>query len=164
MVGANGARGAAFALLVTAVIASAGCEELQPETGERRTACVDADSDPSKPVVFATDIRPLMNGDVQGTKGCKGCHYANDTTGSREGFLATNLDLETLRTIRLGGRNTPPGKLVVPGKPCSSAVVQKLQGTFGDARMPKGGPFWEPAKIQLVIDWIAEGAQGGDEE
>jgi hypothetical protein len=24
--------------------------------------------------------------------------------------------------------------------------------------MPKGGPYWEPDKIQLMIDWIAEGA------
>ena len=126
-------------------------------------ACIDADSDPSKPVVFATDIRPLLNGDVDGTRGCQGCHYAS-APGTHEGLLATNLDLEKLRTIRLGGRHTPPGKILVPGKPCSSAIVQKLQGTFGDARMPRGGPYWEPAKIQLVIDWIAEGAQGGDDE
>jgi len=153
-----------FALLGTLVTAGAGCDELDPETGELRMACVDADSDPGKRVVFSTDIRPLLNGDVEGTRGCKGCHYATDTTGSREGFFQTNLDLETLRTIRLGGRNTPPDRVVVPGKPCSSALVQKLQGTFGDARMPRGGPFWEPAKIQLVIDWIAEGAEGGDDE
>ena len=165
MVGApKGARAAFFALLATSVVGGAGCDELDPETAELRMACVDADSDPAKSVVFATDIRPLMNGDVQGIKGCKGCHYAGDTAGSREGFLQTNLDLTKLRTIRLGGRNTPPDRIVVAGKPCSSALVQKLQGTFGDARMPRGGPFWEPAQIQLVIDWIAEGARGGDEE
>lgn len=161
--GSRAARSALLAALVTSVIAGAGCEELQPETGERRMECVDADSDPTKPVVFATDIRPLLDGAVEGTKGCKGCHYGT-STGSREGLLATGLDLEKLRTIRLGGRNTPPGKVVVPGKPCSSAIVQKLQGTFGGGRMPRGGPYWEPAKIQLVIDWIAEGAQGGDDE
>ncbi len=158
------ARGALFAAVVTFALSSAGCEELEPETGELRMACVDADSDPTKAVVFATDIRPLMNGDVQGTKGCKGCHYASATAAPREGFFATNLDLEKLRTIRLGGRNTPPERIIVPGKPCSSALVQKLQGTFGNARMPRGSPYWEPAQIQLVIDWIAEGAQGGDDE
>ncbi len=158
------ARTAFFALLVASGVGGVGCDELDPQTGELRMACVDVDSDPAKPVVFATDIRPLMNGAVEGTRGCKGCHYAGDSSGSREGFLQTNLNLETLRTIRLGGRNTPPDRIVVPGKPCSSALVQKLQGTFGDARMPRGGPFWEPAKIQLVIDWIAEGAQGADEE
>ena len=152
-----------MACVVASASAGAGCGELQPETGERRMACVDADSNPGTPVVFATDIRPLLDGEVDGTKGCKGCHYGT-ATGTREGLLQSGLDLEKLRTIRLGGRNTPPDRLVVPGKPCSSAMVQKLQGTFGGARMPKEGPYWEPAKIQLVIDWIAEGAQGGDDE
>ena len=28
--------------------------------------------------------------------------------------------------------------------------------------MPKGGPYWSPEQIQLMMDWIAEGAQGMD--
>lgn len=158
------ARGALFASLVAAIAGGAGCEALQPETGELRMACVDADSDPGRPVVFRTEIRPLLDGAVADTKGCRSCHYASDTAGTREGFLQTGLDLERLQTLRRGGRNTPPERIVVPGKPCSSALVAKLQGTFGGARMPKGGPYWEPAKIQLVIDWIAEGAQGAGDE
>ncbi|MDF2695319.1 MAG: hypothetical protein K0S65_3702, partial [Labilithrix sp.] len=137
---------------------------LAPETGDRRMECVDADSDPSKPVVFKTDIRPLMNGGVAGTKGCKQCHYGSNAAGTREGLLETGLDLEKLQTLRRGGRRTPPDSIVVAGKPCSSAIVKKLQGTFGDARMPKNGPYWDATKIQLVIDWIAEGAQGADDE
>lgn len=149
----------AVALLVAGGVS---CTALEPETGDLRMACVDTDSDPNRPVVFKTDIRPLIAGEVAGTKGCKSCHY--ETTGTREGYDATDLSLENLGDIRKGGRNTPPNYILVPGKPCSSAIVRKLQGTFGDARMPKGGPYWDAAKIQLVVDWIAEGAKGDDTE
>jgi hypothetical protein len=145
-----------------ALLGGFGCDEIQPETGDLRMQCVDADSDPAKPVSFKNDIRPLMNGAVPGTKGCKLCHYPTNAAGTKEGFNETGLSLETLREIRIGGRNTPPNRILVPGKPCASAIVQKLQGTFGGARMPKEGPFWEPTKIQLFIDWVAEGAQGDD--
>jgi hypothetical protein len=164
VVGASGAWRSGGCVALLAVVAGAGCDSLQPETGDLRMECVDTDSDPTKPVVFKTDIRPLMNGQVAGTKGCKLCHYPNNAAGTREGFLETGLNLETLQSLRRGGRSTPPESIIVPGKPCSSAIVKKLQGTFGSARMPKGGPYWDAAKIQLVIDWIAEGAQGADDE
>ena len=42
--------------------------------------------------------------------------------------------------------------------------MKKLQGVDPEgARMPRGGPFWSDAEIQLMIDWIAEGAPGADE-
>jgi hypothetical protein len=143
------------------VVAAAGCDQFEPQTGDERMACVDADSNPAVAVDFRKDIRPLLSSNVPGTLGCQGCHYAS-SGGTHEGLIATGLNLETLRTIRQGGRNTPPGTIIAPGKPCSSAFVKKLQGTFGDARMPKGGPYWANPQIQLVIDWIAEGAQGAD--
>ncbi len=146
--------------IATALVAF-GCSSLEPETGALTPACLDVDSDPALTVDFARDLRPLLDGKVEGTKGCAFCHFPG--TLGQEGFLATGLDLSTLQTLRRGGRGTPPEVIVVPGKPCSSAIVKKLQGTFGDARMPKNGPYWEPAKLQLMIDWIAEGARGGDE-
>ncbi len=155
------ARRGVLTLLIAFVAAVAGCDEIDPKTGELRTACVDVDSNPSEPVDFKTQIRPLLNGQVAGVVGCATCHY--ESVGTREGFTATGLNLEKLQTLRKGGRNTPPESIVVPGKPCSSALVTKLEGTFGAARMPKGGPYWEAAQIQLVADWIAEGARGEDE-
>ena len=128
----EGARGAVLASVVVIGALVASCVQVEPETGDRRPECVDVDSDPATPVSFTRDIRPLMNGGVPGTKGCKGCHYASDPAGTREGFLETQLNLETLKTLRAGGIHTPPGRIVVPGKPCSSAIVQKLQGTFGN--------------------------------
>jgi hypothetical protein len=164
MMGARAARAYALASFVIALFAGAAvsCDQLEPETGDRLLGCSDADSDPTRAVSFKNDIRPLMNGDVPGTTGCKNCHY--ESTGTHQGLIETGLNLETLRTIRLGGRETPPSSILVPGRPCSSALVKKLQGTFGGARMPKGGPYWDAAKIQIVMDWIAEGAQGADSD
>jgi hypothetical protein len=137
------------------------CTAVEPEVGERLTACVDADSNPAVNVVFKDQIRPLMQGLVPGPKPCANCHYHSG--GTREGLNETGFDLETLGTLRKGGRRTFDD-IVVPGQPCKSAIVQKLKGTYEGARMPKGGPYWTAEQIQLMIDWIAEGAPGADTE
>jgi hypothetical protein len=52
-------------------------------------------------------------------------------------------------------------KLVAPGLPDQSYLVLKLQGSsacFSGSRMPKGMPALTAAQIQLVRDWIANGA------
>jgi hypothetical protein len=140
-------------------LALASCEAIDPETGALRPQCQDADSDPQAAVDFARDIRPLISNKVPGTHGCLFCHDPNN--GTREGFAQTGLDLTKLQSLRKGGSN---GVVIVPGKPCESAIVQKLQGTFNvGARMPKNGPYWGNDEIQLMIDWIAEGAPGADE-
>ncbi|MBX3190768.1 MAG: hypothetical protein KF819_27470 [Labilithrix sp.] len=155
--------GAAVSLVAVVALAE-GCTFIQPETGDRISACVDGDSDPANAIEFKTRIRPLMNGEKPGTKGCAACHYSTSPNqAGQEGLIATQLDLSSLRTLRNGGVNTR-GTIVVPGKPCSSAIVQKLRGTANGARMPKNGPYWSPEDIQLVADWIAEGANGGDDE
>ena len=151
---------AAAALVVLAV--TPACTFVQPETGDRLTACVDGDSDPNVKVSFAKDIRPIINGLVPGPKPCANCHFPN--SGTHEGFDQTGLDLTTLRWVRRGGSRTADD-IIVPGQPCKSAIIQKLRGTYQEGgRMPKGGPYWTPAQIQLFMDWISEGAQGDDKE
>jgi hypothetical protein len=48
---------------------------------------------------------------------------------------------------------------VEPGDPDNSYLIHKLEGTqaFGD-RMPQGGPFLDPPTIDMVRQWIADGA------
>jgi hypothetical protein len=91
------------------------------------------------------------------------CHYS--TQPLHPCIDVIGLDLATLGALRRGGA-TSTSTIVIPGKPCESALVQKLQGDyFTGLQMPKDGPpFWSQQEIQLVIDWIAEGAEGGDEE
>jgi hypothetical protein len=51
-------------------------------------------------------------------------------------------------------------QIVVAGDPCASIMYQKLSDAppFG-SRMPLNGPpFWTDDELQLLHDWIAEGA------
>ncbi len=135
-----------------------GCAAFDPEVGERSSTCVDDDSNPALAVDFVKEIRPRLNGLVPGTTGCKKCHDAR--SGTKEGFIATGLDLGTLTSLRNGGRSSGD-RIVVPGRPCQSAIVRKLRGTAGTGvRMPKNGPFWSDSDTRLMMDWIAEGAIG----
>jgi hypothetical protein len=116
-------------------------------------------------VSFRRDIRPLMNraGNDPTGKGCKSCHYS--TEANHQGIDLGGLDLATLGALREGGGSTGR-RIVVAGKPDESGLVQKLRGTFPyGTRMPKNGPpFWGDADMKLVTDWIAQGAQGADDE
>jgi hypothetical protein len=152
---------AAIAFTLAALGLAPGCTVLQPEVGERLAACVDGDSNPAVKVSFKDQLRPLIDGRVPGPKPCANCHY--HSRGTQEGLIETGFDLETLATLKKGGRRTFDD-VVVPGQPCKSAIVQKLRGTYEGGRMPKGGPFWTPEEVQLMIDWIAEGAEGANEE
>ena len=48
---------------------------------------------------------------------------------------------------------------VIPGDPDSSFIVQKLEGTqpLGD-RMPQGGPYLPQSTIDVIRQWILNGA------
>ena len=141
------------------------CSPFEPETGGVVLACVDADSDPATPVNFHRDIRPMMDRlkDDPAGPGCRACHYASEA--SHAGIDLGGLNLETLGALRKGGITSGPN-ILVPSKPCSSVIVQKLRGTYPfGPQMPKESPReWNATEIQLVVDWIAEGALGGDAE
>jgi hypothetical protein len=116
-------------------------------------------------VSFARDIRPIMNrfpNDPRGP-GCAMCHYQN--AAAPIGIQIGGLDLTTLGSLRRGGLHSQ-GTIAIPGRPDDSAIVQKLRGTYPyGVRMPKSGPpYLSDAEIQLVVDWIAQGAQGADSE
>lgn len=146
------------AALLASVIAGAwSCTAFEPEVGDPLAACVDADSDPAKPVDFKAQIRPIF------AAHCSKCHYHD--RGTQEGYLTVHFNLEELGYLRMGGVNTRDD-IVVPGKPCASALVQKIRGTFPiGARMPKNGPpYLSNEDTQLIMDWIAEGAKGDDED
>jgi hypothetical protein len=152
----------AFAAIAVVLALSPACNQFEPEVGDLLAPCVDADSDPNTTVSFKDQIRPIINGDVAGPRPCANCHY--HSRGTQQGLAATGFDLETLGLLRKGGVNTADD-ILVPGKPCSSAIVEKIRGTYHiGVRMPKDGPYWSPAQAQLMIDWVFEGAKGADDE
>jgi hypothetical protein len=91
-------------------------------------------------VSFQNDVRPLFN-----RYGCIGCHGGTN-----------NLFVTSVTCLLRGGMNGPA---IVPLKPENSILVQKIKPNppFGD-RMPQGGPYLKDAEIQIIVNWIKEGA------
>jgi hypothetical protein len=115
-------------------------------------------------VQFGRDIRPIiaLGPDAPQPYGCKGCHYS--TEPEHVGYDLGGLDLSTLGALRRGGA-TSGKRIVVPGDPDSSAIVQKLRGTYPfGARMPRAGIAWGDDDMTLITGWIAAGALGADDE
>jgi hypothetical protein len=147
---------------ITAAVAAAlaGCEVVEPfepDVGPPLAgACDGADSDPDTDVSFARDLRPLLER-PRGEAGC-GCHSPGG--GRPIGIELGGLDLGSVAALRRGGHRSGTG-IVVPGDPCASALMHKISATpeWG-SRMPLDGPpYLSAAEIQLIHDWIAEGAR-----
>ena len=142
-------------------LAVCSCSVLEPSLGPEQETIDGGDG--AAPVVFARDIRPLMNRsntDVTGY-GCAFCHYPGQ--GTAAGYDVTHLDLSTLGTLRLGGATTGTSIINVAA-PEQSGLIEKLRGHYfeGD-RMPKSGPpYWSDDEIQLVVTWMSQGALGAD--
>jgi hypothetical protein len=131
-------------------LAAAGCSVV-PDVGPRLAGtCDDTDSrSAGKPVSFAGDLQPLI---LRNMGGCS-CHL------NGIGTQLAGLNLSSVSTLRRGGFNSG-SRIVVPGDPCNSILYQKVSDgpPFG-SRMPLNGPpFWTADEIQLLHDWIAEGA------
>ncbi|WP_198001096.1 c-type cytochrome domain-containing protein [Gimesia fumaroli] len=92
-------------------------------------------------VSFETQIAPILNDK------CVNCHG-----GQR---ASANLKLDTFAGMRQGGRS---GILLIRGNPNISLLARKLVAP-GNQRMPRNGAALEPAQIQLIARWIAEGAR-----
>ncbi len=135
----------------------AGCiaDEYAPEVGPPLTgACDNADSDPDTDVSFSHDLRPLLAREA----GMAGCSCHTPTNGAPSGITLGGLDLGSYESLRAGGFNTGD-EIVVPGEPCRSRIVEKLSLPSWGARMPLDGPpYFTDEEVQLVADWIAEGA------
>jgi hypothetical protein len=139
--------------LALALVAITGCAlDYDPDVGEPiagpAAGCSNEDSNAEVSVSFAFDIRPLFS---KSPGGCAPCHMGRVTSG---------LEMSSYEALRRGGTNSG-AKLVIDDDPCNSIFLKKLGRTppFG-SRMPfNGPPYYTPEEIQLVRDWIAEGAQ-----
>lgn len=144
----HAATGAAIAI---ATAASCTVPEVGPPLRER---CFDVDSDPEVDVSYSIDIVGIFNSP---TIDCVKCHTTSGQ--SPIGLEVGGLDLSSYARLRAGGANGGE-RIVVPGSPCSSILVQKMSAgpPFG-SRMPLSGPpFLTERERQLLQDWIAEGA------
>ncbi|WP_152629811.1 c-type cytochrome domain-containing protein [Haliangium ochraceum] len=146
-----------LALIALGSLSACILDPLAPEVGEELASdCDNADSDPDTPVQYSSDIvqRIFERDEV----GCLFCHAPDADIPI--GFQQSQLDVSSYESLRQGGLISRTG-IVVPGRPCDSILLQKVSEVppYGQ-RMPfNGPPFLAEQEIQLIHDWIAEGAQ-----
>ncbi|MEP7122827.1 MAG: hypothetical protein ABJE95_18015 [Byssovorax sp.] len=156
-------------LIVALGLTTTACTALEPDFGAlvvREDPAPDGGAaGDAGGISFARDIRPILarEPDSAGGPGCKKCHYS--TQSEHIGYDLGALDLATLGALRKGG-TTGGARIVIPGDPEGSVIIQKLEGTYGyGARMPRSGPpYLRPEEIDLVKSWILDGAKGDDSE
>jgi mono/diheme cytochrome c family protein len=88
-------------------------------------------------VSFTNDILPIFE------SRCIGCHGGERT---QEG-----LDLKTHASLMAGSTN---GFVVTPGDAVNSLLVELVAAQ----EMPKRGPKLTPPQVQLITDWVNQGA------
>ena len=103
-----------------------------------------APADTMKIYTFEKDIAPIVG------KYCMSCH-GSDTMNK------SDLYMDDYQTLMKGGKHGVP---VVPGKPDKSLMYRKLlpDPPFGK-QMPRGHKKITPEAVQIIHDWIAEGAK-----
>ncbi len=149
---------ARFAAAVAVALAASGCvDALDPDVGPPlRAACADVDSDPATAVSYQRDV---VDG-IFARDGmlCVHCHTADGDTPL--GLLVGGLDLGSYDGLRHGGAQAG-ADAVIPGHPCASALYRKVvDGPPFGGRMPLDGPpYLAAADVQLIVDWIVEGAR-----
>lgn len=107
----------------------------------------------SATVSFKADVEPILDGACTAA----GCH-----TGARpKESLALDTgtayaELVNVATSQCGGKR----KLVVPGSPSSSYLMQKLLkiDVCTGTQMPKAGQFLPAADLDVISSWICSGA------
>ncbi len=94
-------------------------------------------------VSYARQVRPIFRAN------CQGCHQPAKAGG---GYVMTAFD-------RLLAGGDSKDQAVVPGKPEEGQLLEQITpAADGHAEMPKDHPPLNPAEIDLVRRWVAQGA------
>ncbi len=88
-------------------------------------------------VSFARDVYPILE------SRCLNCHGGDST---REG-----LSVKTYADLMAGSDN---GLVIVPGDAANSLLVELI----ANQKMPKRGAKLTPPQVQLITDWVNQGA------
>ncbi|MBA3316106.1 MAG: hypothetical protein M3552_01970 [Planctomycetota bacterium] len=103
--------------------------------------CVATAASFAKSGEFATYVAPVLE------RRCLGCH--------NEAVRKGGLSLATASAVFAGGEN---GRVIEPGSPAASYLLDLVTPANGRAAMPKDGDPLTPAEIGALRHWISEGA------
>jgi hypothetical protein len=143
-----------------------------PDGGPSVDASAPADSGADTAVVFdATGVDPRfapVAAVLVETCGSTYCHHGDGSTPASRNLSAQHIQ----RTLGLRSLQIPRLRLVEPGQPAQSYLLHKLAGShsalpecLADAgtcgqRMPSPDQPLTPERIELVRQWITDGAPG----
>ena len=119
-------------------------------------ACGGGSGDNAPPAGLQPTLASIQDNVFTVTCAVSGCHggaMAQQGLRLDPGFSAGNLiNVPSPRNANL--------IRVVPGDPDASFLIQKLQGIDGllGDRMPDGGPYLTTATINVIRQWIQDGA------
>ena len=119
-----------FGLLTSLVLASSAYGDQQPE------------STAPEPVSYYHDIRPLFQAR------CQGCHQPAKASGQ---YVMTSFE-----QILASGESELPA--IVPHAPDESYLLELVTPVGGAAEMPKEGEPLDERQVNLIRQWIVEGA------
>ena len=95
-------------------------------------------AEPAAPgISFTNDVLPILQ------SRCVNCHGGNKI---EEGLI-----MKSYAELMAGSKNGP---VVIPGDAENSLMVELLRAN----KMPKKGPKLTPPQVQLIVDWINQGA------
>ena len=103
-------------------------------------------------VDYDSQIQPIFS------SRCTSCHSGG---GAPQG-LRLDAANSYANLVNVASREVPSLERVEPGNPDDSYLVQKVEGTAAvGGRMPLGGSPLSAAQIELIREWISEGAAEG---
>jgi len=134
------------ALLITATIGLAGCDEKLSQI---------AGPTPSLEPTFASIQHDIFDApDSSGRKNCTACHTSIGRAPS--GGMSLDHDVAYDNIVKIASNRKAGAVRIVPGDPDSSYLVQKVEGAPGivGVRMPQGGPYLSDGQILILRRWI----------
>ena len=88
---------------------------------------------------------------------CSGCH--SGAGGVLPGVMNLTAGNSFTSLVNVASIQVATIDRIEPGDPDNSYLIQKLEGTAAvGTRMPQGGPFLDPATIDMIRQWITDGA------
>ncbi len=115
---------------------------------------MDVDPPDGDPVSFSGRIQPIF------TTACAGCHSEGGLADLSGIVLRLTADVSFSLSVGQQSVQRPDLTLVVPGDPASSLLFLKISSDTPPVgeRMPRSAPPLSPLEIDLIRDWIDQGA------
>jgi mono/diheme cytochrome c family protein len=130
-----------FGVVAAAVLVLAGCSDQGSNPASSDQSVPPTTTSQSGSVSFQNQVKPIFQ-----RYGCASCH------GGSGGLF-----VQSVAQLLQGGADGPA---IVQGKADNSLIIKKLSSAppFGD-RMPQGGPYLPDSTVQVIKDWINQGAK-----